>query len=133
MAGEDDVNGDVVASEPSAVLAAFLRMVEQRRQGVGRVFPAVIPVFGTSHLGHSQIMALGMAGAYEADNLGACEPTVRKYIVELHTALDGTPYHFYSIMSVILLVSYSSILLTTSLSSACSLLKRLSSWSWRRP
>lgn len=95
VVSEDNIDGDVTASELPAVLATFLWMVEQRCQGIGCVFLTLVPIFGASHLGHPQIAAFDMTRVYELDNFRAGEPTVSQDVIEPDAALDGTLYHLY--------------------------------------
>ena len=94
-AGIDDIHGDMVASQMTAVLASLLRMVEESDELVGGVLLTFIYVLRAAHLNHAEIVAHHMAGSDEPDHVGTCEPTVGQDIVEVYLLLDDAPYHLY--------------------------------------
>ena len=91
--GKAHIHGDVVATQPAAVAAPLLWLVEKGDELVGCVFPAFIRVLCLAHLYHAEVVASDMAGSDEPDDLGAGEPAVGQHVVEAYLALDDAAYH----------------------------------------
>ena len=92
-AGKGHVHCDMPASQAAAILAPFLRMVEESDKLLGGVLLPFIFVLRLAHLNHSKIMASDVAGGDELDNIRTGKPTVCKDVVKVNLALDNTAYH----------------------------------------
>ena len=108
VVGKFDVHHNIVASQSSAVLTSFLRMVELSNQRIGCVFLTIVCVLGLAHLCHTQIMALHVARADKADDFSASKPAVSQNVVELHATLDTLNhlYHQGNLASIILIYAF---------------------------
>jgi hypothetical protein len=59
-------------------------------------------VFGLAHFDHTQIVAAGVPGFDELNNVGACKPTVGQQIIKTHTFTDSVLDHFNSFLNLAL-------------------------------
>jgi len=87
------IDGDVPASQTAAILAPFLRMVEESDELVGGVLVTFIYVLRLAHLDHTKIVAPDVTGSDEQDDFCTGKPTVGQHIVKMDLALDDTSYH----------------------------------------
>ena len=87
------IDGDVPASQTAAILAPFLRMVEESDELVGGVLVTFIYVLRLAHLDHTKIVAPDVSGSNEQDDFCTGKPTVGQHIVKMDLALDDTSYH----------------------------------------
>ena len=87
---------DVMAAQPSAVppFALFVKVLNQGRRSIGLSVQKVFCPDAFSYLDHTQVIALDAAGADEADDILAREPTVCQHIPEPDALADGAPDHF---------------------------------------
>ena len=94
---KDNVGTHVPASELTTVL--LLTPIPQfPDDGRSSKVPSLKAVSGLSfltNLYHSDVVTFDMAGAYESDYLGTCEPTVSQYIAKAYLMPDSPSYHLY--------------------------------------
>ena len=94
---KDDIGTHVPALELAAVLL-LTPLVQFPDDGRSRKVLALKAVPGLAlltDLYHSDVVALDMTGAYELDDLGACEPAVSQHIAEAYLLPDSPANHLY--------------------------------------
>ena len=91
--GKSHVHSNVPASQTTAVLAPLLGMVEKGDELVGGVLLAFIYVLRLAHLDHTKIVASGVTGSDEQDDLRTGKPTVGQHVVKVNLTLDYATYH----------------------------------------
>ena len=94
---KDNIGAHVPASELTTVLL-LTPLPQFPDDGRNSKVPALKAVSGLSfltNLYHSDVVTFDMAGAYELDYLGTCEPTISQYIAKAYLMLDSPAYHLY--------------------------------------
>ena len=108
--GKLNIYSNLVASKATTELTSLFGVVEESNQCFCSIVLPVVAVLCLSHLNHTKVVALDMAGGNELDDLGTCEPTVCEDVVKVYLSGNKTLYHLYherNLTLVILLDTFS--------------------------